>query len=211
MKHHLACIPGQISSCKKVPPDVSHQMKEALKNIKEKNKNGDLDEAFGDKILDEVVQIDDTQTTTPTSTQTRGKGKANVEVGSFFAPRTTPGSQPTLRSVLSSKQAVHKAKMAIARWCFDACIPFNAIQSSYFQPAIDAIAAIGSGFKGPGYQELRINLLKDCKKECQLLVESQRANWARTGCTIMADGWSDQRQRTLINFLVYSPDGMAFT
>jgi hypothetical protein len=26
----------------------------------------------------------------------------------------------------------------------------------------------------------------------------------------MADGWSDQRQRTLINFLVYCPQGVVF-
>ncbi|XP_057416031.1 uncharacterized protein LOC130710698 [Lotus japonicus] len=100
--------------------------------------------------------------------------------------------------------------MAIARWFFDACIPFNALQSPYFQPALDAAVAIGSVFKGPSYDELRVNLLGNCKKECQLLVESHRANWAKYGCTIMADGWSDQRQRTLINFMVYCQTGMSF-
>ncbi|XP_028081336.1 uncharacterized protein LOC114282793 [Camellia sinensis] len=30
------------------------------------------------------------------------------------------------------------------------------------------------------------------------------------GCTIMGDGWTDVRQRNLINFLVYSPMGIAF-
>ncbi|XP_057418760.1 uncharacterized protein LOC130712967 [Lotus japonicus] len=49
-------------------------------------------------------------------------------------------------------------------------------------PALDAAVAIGSGFKGPSYDELRVNLLGDCNKECQLLVESHRANWAKYGC-----------------------------
>ncbi|XP_039128907.1 uncharacterized protein LOC120265048 [Dioscorea cayenensis subsp. rotundata] len=30
------------------------------------------------------------------------------------------------------------------------------------------------------------------------------------GCTIMGDGWTDSRQRSLINFLVYSPKGVSF-
>ncbi|XP_015939747.1 uncharacterized protein LOC107465278 [Arachis duranensis] len=57
---------------------------------------------------------------------------------------------------------------------------------------------------------MRVHLLADLKKECQLLVEGYRSSWKRTGCTLMADGWTDQRQRTLINFLVYCPAGMSF-
>ncbi|RVX03764.1 hypothetical protein CK203_023009 [Vitis vinifera] len=75
---------------------------------------------------------------------------------------------------------------------------------------LDAISAIGPGYKGPNYYQLRINLLKDAKKEVQLLVDSYRAIWAKVGCTIMGDGWTDNRQRTLINFLVYCPEGISF-
>ena len=32
-----------------------------------------------------------------------------------------------------------------------------------------------------------LNLLKDAKKEVQLLVDSHRAIWAKVGCTIMGD------------------------
>ncbi|XP_057444664.1 uncharacterized protein LOC130736909 [Lotus japonicus] len=213
IKHHLAGIPGQISACKKVPPDVRHRMVALLESIEQKKNEAknNRNEAFGDEAIDEVGhELNACPTVTPASTQSKGKRKATGEIDNYFAPRTTPGSQPTLKSVLSSKEVVHKAKMAIARWFFDACIPFNALQSPYFQPALDAVVAIGSGFKGPSYDELRVNLLGDCKKECQLLVESHRANWAKYGCTIMADGWSDQRQRTLINFMVYCHTSMSF-
>ena len=33
---------------------------------------------------------------------------------------------------------------------------------------------------------------------------------AHTGCTIMSDGWTDQKCRTLINFLVNCPKGTMF-
>nr|CAN82935.1 hypothetical protein VITISV_039412 [Vitis vinifera] len=70
--------------------------------------------------------------------------------------------------------------------------------------------AIALGYKGPNYHQLRVNLLKDAKKEVQLLMDSYRAIWAKVGCTIMDDGWTDNRQRTLINFLVYCPEGILF-
>lgn len=209
MKQHLAGVKGNIAACKKVSGDIRHQMLLLLQGIKEKKSLDNLSDSYGDSDTNEEVQEVQPRPT-PTSTLNTGKRKASIPPDSFFAPRTTPCSQPTLRSVLSSKQAVHRAKMAIARWFFDSNLPFHATKSPYFQAAADAIAAIGPGFKVPSYHDMRVNLLGDCKKECQLLVESHRAHWAESGCTIMADGWSDQKQRTLINFLVYCSRGLVF-
>ncbi|XP_016206737.1 uncharacterized protein LOC107647130 [Arachis ipaensis] len=75
--------------------------------------------------------------------------------------------------------------------------------SPYFQDMLDGVAGIGPGYKGPSYDKLRVHLLADLKRESQMLVDSYRSAWKETGCTLMADGWTDQRQRTLINFLVY--------
>ena len=75
---------------------------------------------------------------------------------------------------------------------------------------LDAISVIGLGYKGPNYHQLQVNILKDIKKEVQLLVNSYCAIWAKVGCTIMGDGWTDNRQRTLINFLVYCLEGISF-
>ncbi|CAN0860828.1 hypothetical protein LINGRAHAP2_LOCUS8051 [Linum grandiflorum] len=53
-------------------------------------------------------------------------------------------------------------------------------------------------------------LISDCKRQCELLVETYRTDWAERGCTVMADGWTDKRGRTLINFLVYCSRGLCF-
>ena len=37
--------------------------------------------------------------------QSKGKEKASSGTGSYFVPMTTPGSQPTLKCVLQSKEA----------------------------------------------------------------------------------------------------------
>ena len=207
MKQHLAGVTGNIASCKKVSHDVRHKMLESLNEVRQKKPDTILDEAYngGGEVEQDVQEIE-------TSSQSRtilGKRKCNA-LQSYFAPRTTPGSQPSLKSVLRGKEAHQKAKKALARWWYNSCIAFNACQTPYFQEALDAVAAVGPGFKAPNFHELRVNLLGDVKKDCELLVESQRKEWAATGCTIMADGWTDQRQRTLINFLVYCPTGLTF-
>ncbi|KAI8528484.1 hypothetical protein RHMOL_Rhmol12G0151600 [Rhododendron molle] len=55
--------------------------------------------------------------------------------------------------------------MAVARWWYDANIPFNATLSLYYQPAIDAILAVGPGFKGPSFHDLRCPPLNNSVRE----------------------------------------------
>ncbi|CAN1216301.1 hypothetical protein LINPERPRIM_LOCUS559 [Linum perenne] len=72
------------------------------------------------------------------------------------------------------------------------------------------IASMGAGYTGPSYHAIRTTLLDDIYAECKLTVDSMRIHWKNFGCTIMADGWTDNRQRSLINFLIYSPKGISF-
>ncbi|XP_028786305.1 uncharacterized protein LOC114742194 [Neltuma alba] len=145
--------------------------------------------------------------------ESSGNKRKALEAGrvdNYFAPRTSYGSQPSLKSVLSTKEAQYNAKMVIAQWVILNCIPFNALDCPLFQKVVDAIPAIRPGFKAPNAYDFKVNLLKDWKKECQLLIESHRAKWKENGCTLMADGSTNVRQRILINFLVYSIHGMVF-
>lgn len=138
------------------------------------------------------------------------KRKASDNLSNYFAPRTTPGAQPSIRSAFAGKEAIHRADLAVARFFYDCCISFNCTNSIYYQPMLDAIATIGPCYKGPSYHAIRTKLLYGIKKEVELLVEACRSTWKETGCTIMADGWQDQKNRQLINFLVYSPKGINF-
>ena len=93
-----------------------------------------------------------------------GKRKKST-VDKYFAPRNTQGAQPSMRSVLAGKEVIWRADMAVERFFYDACIPTNAVNSFYFRPMLDAISAIGPGYNGPNYHQLRVNLLKDANKE----------------------------------------------
>ncbi|XP_028061787.1 uncharacterized protein LOC114265217 [Camellia sinensis] len=146
----------------------------------------------------------------PMTQKWKGKRHEPTKIGDYFAPRTTPGSQPTIKSALQTKEAIHRAHMIVGKFFYDTCIPINAVNSIYFQPMFDAAIAIGPGYKVPTYHQLRVPLLRDSKKELQLYIDTLKSSWAACGCTIMGDGWTDGRQRNLINFLVYSPMGIAF-
>ncbi|CAN1317604.1 hypothetical protein LINPERPRIM_LOCUS30494, partial [Linum perenne] len=124
--------------------------------------------------------------------------------------RTTRGAQPGIKSALASKDVIHTAHLLIAKWFYDCCIPFHATRSPYFQQSFTATCAIGPRFKVPSYHDIRVPLISDCKRQCELLVKTFRTDWAERGCILMADCWTDRRGRTLINFLVYCSRGLCF-
>ncbi|XP_028797413.1 uncharacterized protein LOC114752881 [Neltuma alba] len=170
-----------------------------------------LKEGSKKKTIENIEEkVKETHVESPNVTSSVRKRKASGSIDNFFAPRTTPDSQPGIKSALATKEAKHNVKMLIAEWAIVNCIPFKAFDCPLFQKAVDGIASIGPGFKAPSAYDFKTNLLSDWRKECQLLIDSHRAKWKNNGCTLMADGWTDVRQRTLINFLVYSTHGMVF-
>ncbi|XP_057744989.1 uncharacterized protein LOC130962845 [Arachis stenosperma] len=208
MKKHLAKITGDVKKCPKVPYDVEKQMESLLKDIQasKKKRKVSFGEEGGDEVedaIDEAIaQEEQEQQRTSSQQGVEGDPKKKAKViPPMFAPRTTPGAQPSIKSVMQNKEAIHEVDKRFARWLLDCKIPFNAVMSPYFQDMLDGVAGIGPGYKGPSYDKLRVHLLADLKRESQMLVDSYRSAWKETGCTLMADGWTDQRQRTLINFL----------
>ncbi|XP_075669714.1 uncharacterized protein LOC142639412 [Castanea sativa] len=83
-------------------------------------------------------------------------------------------------------------------------------RSVYYQEAIDSIVAIGPGFKGPSYHDLRGPLLQKHVGEMNDYLLDVKNDWKVYGCSIMSDGWTNQRNTPIINFLVYCPRGTMF-
>lgn len=64
--------------------------------------------------------------------------------------------------------------------------------------AVRRIACVGPRYKAPTYNALRGKELDEeleCVKE---QLESIKSSWKFIGCTLMFDGWTDQRGRTII-------------
>ncbi|XP_058763588.1 uncharacterized protein LOC131637040 [Vicia villosa] len=197
VKQHLAGIVGNVEICKKVSAEIRFQMKQHFNERSKKRKASDVVESESFTSDGGELQI--------------GASKKNdARIGTYFLPRTTPGAQPTLKSVMQSKEVIEKCDLSIAKWFIDASIPFNAANSPYFQPAVDALCCMGAGYKVPTMHALRGNLLNKWVDDVKIQIEQYRSIWKDTGCTLMADGWTDRCRRTLINFLVYCPKGTVF-
>nr|XP_025664895.1 uncharacterized protein LOC112763443 [Arachis hypogaea] len=221
-KYHLAGKGGDVEKCKKVPPAVAHQFGQSIEEFmnKKRKTQENYAESYGacDDVerefdrMEEVEarqqQLQHSRTRLPPPAARKGKKTTGIET--FFPSSTTPGAQPTIKSVLQSKEIVEKCDIAIAKWMVDASVPFNAVNSAYYQPMIDAIANMGAGYKGPNFGRVRGYLLSKLVEDVKKMIEQYREIWKRTGCTIMADGWTDRCRRTLINFLVYCPKGTIF-
>ncbi|XP_020972805.1 uncharacterized protein LOC110269357 [Arachis ipaensis] len=217
-KLHLSGKGGDVESCRKVPAAVRHQFHESIEELRSKKRKtqeqyaesynacDDVEREFDEIERNEMQQQQKSRVPTPNSR----KGKQVKGLQSYFPPTTTPGAQPTIKSVLQSKKIVEKCDIAIAKWMVDASVPFNAVNSAYYQPMIDAIASMGAGYKGPSYPRVRRYLLSKLVDDVRKMIDGYREIWKQTGCTIMADGWTDRCRRTLINFLVYCPKGTVF-
>ncbi|GKV47791.1 hypothetical protein SLEP1_g54653 [Rubroshorea leprosula] len=191
LKEHLARIKGNVGACKKVSVDVKWQMQQLLSEArkgKEKRKRKRLGDMVGSQCGSQTF----------------------VEENDEIEEIPQSQSQKTIKSALQSKEKQEAARMAIARWWYDANVPFHAARSKYYLPMWDAITSMGPGFKGPGYHDLRGPLLKCAVKEVNEWLLSLKSTWSTNGCSIMADGWTNQRQQPIINFLVYRPRGSMF-
>ncbi|CAN1262274.1 hypothetical protein LINPERPRIM_LOCUS11215, partial [Linum perenne] len=211
MKKHLAGVRGDIARCLKVPSDVREDMLKALSEF-EHNKR---ELTAQKRTFSEMEGTPSWRGSTEQSTETiniSAPGDSTLPEP-IPPPNSTPShpfTQRTLQSAFAGKDASLKADRAIARWFYEQCFQLSAIDSPVFPSVVEAIIRAGPGYKGPSYYALRTTLLQDIKQECRLVVENLRNHWKEVGCTIMADGWTDKRHRSFINFLVYCPMGTCF-
>lgn len=53
-------------------------------------------------------------------------------------------------------------------------------------------------------------LLSSATERARTAIEEQREEWKNYGCTILSDGWTDGKNRTIINFLVSCKNEVVF-
>jgi len=89
-------------------------------------------------------------------------------------------------------------------------IPLNVINSRSWEILLESIGQYGPGYRSPSYHEMRCPLLDRAVDRTAILRKKHEEAWKEYGCSLMSDGWTDTRQRHLINFLANSPAGTFF-
>lgn len=220
LKYHLAGVPGQVESCRKVPKDVKRQMMELVDElrIKEERRNRTR---HGTRVLFED-SLDANLTTEGGSASQFGPSRKRRS--GCLSPEAVIGSKPNTGEPVAPEDMVQdrrdsldapndllrNARIAMARWWHDVNIPFSAANSPFYQPMIQAIASAGLSFKGPSYHDLRGPLLKDVAADIRGYLNDLKREWSVYGCSVIVDRQVDHGKGNLTNFLVRCPRGTMF-
>lgn len=111
---------------------------------------------------------------------------------------------------MTPKELRSKISLDVGRFFFENAIPFHAVASPSFVNMCRAIGSYGRGYKPPTIHDLRSWILKKELETTENIVEDIKKTWSKTGVSILSDGWSDMRNRSLINFVVNNPHGTVF-
>ncbi|KAF7134868.1 hypothetical protein RHSIM_Rhsim08G0149200 [Rhododendron simsii] len=119
LKHHLAGVKGEVEARKNVPMDVKCQMNQLLEGYKQdKERRERISKGVGEGASYQALDEEEEESLLDRRTSGDGtKKKRSKTICGFFAPRTTQGAQPSIKSALPSKQTIDEARMAVARWC----------------------------------------------------------------------------------------------
>ena len=118
-------------------------------------------------------------------------------------------TQATINSIFK-KNSREEVCENIASFFYNNAIPFNVARTEEFAKMFESVAKHGPGFKPPSYHEIRVKYLRKKYDSTMQDIEEHKSYWKKFGCSIMTDGWTDKRRRTIINFLVNSPKGTIF-
>ncbi|KAF8379654.1 hypothetical protein HHK36_029098 [Tetracentron sinense] len=196
LKHHLSRLPSKgVHPCSKVRDDVTDRVRSIIA-MKEEGK-----EAASAK-KQRLAEV-------------KFPGPGNLSAGKALMSMEAPS--PIVKVFPSSTQMGttssldrENAERSIALFFFENKLDFCVARSSSYQLMMDAIAKCGHGFRGPSAETLKTTWLERIRSEvCQQSKDIEK-EWATTGCTIIADTWTDTKSRALINFLVSSPSGTFF-
>ncbi|GAV56877.1 LOW QUALITY PROTEIN: DUF659 domain-containing protein, partial [Cephalotus follicularis] len=233
MKQHFIGGYRNTSVCKKCPEHVKEEIREYMKRKKEVKKHTNILPALddfenGDDDEEDIEEIDlqGKKKLRPQSGgggSSAGKAMMAKKPARHIGPLDTyfiPNPEEVVKNrkgikqktiIAAYKHDAHKQELRetksrqIARWMYAIKISFNDVKHDSFHAMIETMGLFGQGMKPPSYHEMRVTLLKKKLEHKKKLMDDHKEDWAKYGCSIMSNGWTDKKQRTLINFLVNCP------
>jgi hypothetical protein len=83
----------------------------------------------------------------------------------FFVPKSTPGAQPFVRSMIKVKEK-QEANKLVDQCLLWSDIPFNFARNPFYVSMFKVVAIVGPRYKPPTYEELKGPILDNEKANC---------------------------------------------
>ncbi|KAK3205068.1 hypothetical protein Dsin_019114 [Dipteronia sinensis] len=109
-----------------------------------------------------------------------------------------------------ANEAWHLVTIDVGRFFFENGIPINVVTSPSFSSMCRSLGDYGRGYKVPSCYHLSTWVFQKEVETTNTIVDGVKKTWKTTGVTIMSDGWTDIRGKSLLNFLVDNPEGTIF-
>eukprot|EP01018_Ginkgo_biloba_P021222 Gb_34314 [translate_table: standard] len=103
-----------------------------------------------------------------------------------------------------------KVNNYVIRYVYACDILFNVVRSPYWQDLVRAINDSPKGYKIPSFKKVQTILLIKEKSLVEKTIEPIRAFYRKTSVSIIFDGWTDARNKSLINVIDVCPKGSIF-
>ena len=107
-------------------------------------------------------------------------------------------------------QAKERVEESIGRFLVAHDIPYHVSRSSFYKQMCKDIYAADPSFVPRGETKLHTTILDKEYSKVNILMEDMRQTWMSDGCSIIMDGWTDLKHRSLINLIVTSTAGAYF-
>lgn len=224
LKCHLGGVRGDVTPCEHVPQNVSELFRNSLLERKTGSFGNEVGELYSPTLpqkRNRCPNLNSVKQNKHETAQNAGPcvGRhvdmdSAVEDGlsvSASLPNASIGSQTAINSETRKYSVSGEAQKFIARFFYETGVDFGAVNSPSFKRMINATLGHGQvEYSIPSFQELKGCLLQDEVKEMQEYVKKIRHSWASTGCSILLDGWIDEKCRRLVNFFVDCPLGAVY-
>ncbi|KAI8559243.1 hypothetical protein RHMOL_Rhmol04G0157300 [Rhododendron molle] len=158
MKKHTAQVKGNVAACKKASKEDILKCKQALDETaakkKEKKQGGinlreevNIVHEEGDEFEDDEVELRSRK-----RPHVLGPLDRYTEINPGSSDTTTSGlkkvKQPNIKDAIWKKRS-HEVSQYLARWVYEAGIPFHAIDNDSFKRFVEAVGQFGPGYEPP--------------------------------------------------------------
>ncbi|XP_042515845.1 uncharacterized protein LOC122090074 [Macadamia integrifolia] len=221
LKQHLGGIRGDVLPCQEVPVDVKVQMKNSLLARKKGDLSREVDTLYHPDLpwrrnwcpkttIDNHCQGESAQNSVLGKRQHVAMDSMQEE-GPEEVIHRRGDSLPVPKGEDGTQNLSRNAQRSIGRFFYETGLDFNAAKLPSFRRMInDILGSAVIAYNMPSSQDLKGWILWEEVKEIHQYVKEVRRSWGSTGCSILLDGWTDEKGRNLVNFIVDCPRGPIF-
>lgn len=224
LKCHLGGIRGDVTPCENAPQNVEELFRNSLLERKTESFSKEVGTLCSQNLPRKRNCCPDLNSVKHNKQDTTQDGVSSfvrhVDMNSALEANLTDiaslpdgsiGSPTAINAETRKDSLSREPQKCIARFFYETGIDFSAANSPSFKRMINATLGHGQmEYKIPSCQELKGWILQEEVREMQECVRKIRTSWASTGCSILLDGWINEKGRHLVNFLVDCPMGAVY-